>query len=58
MDLGRGNHGYLALVLSDADYNSIPNTVPFVAPTYLLLLTILSTVTTTEALELKDVHNE
>ena len=39
-DLGGGNHGYLALVLTDEEYASIPNTQPFVVPTYPPLLVI------------------
>ena len=31
-DLSGGNHSYLGLALIDKDYNSIPNTVPFVPP--------------------------
>ena len=34
MDLGGGNHSYLALVLIDKEYTIIPNTTPFKAPTY------------------------
>jgi len=30
--LGGGNHGYLALVMSPADYAAQPGTVPFVEP--------------------------
>ena len=57
-DLGGGNHGYLALVLTDAEHNSIPNTQPFVAPTCPPLLVILFTATAVEALELKEAYNE
>ena len=39
-DLGGGNHGYLALVLSDEEYATIPNTEPFILPTYLPPLVI------------------
>ena len=31
-DLGGGNHGYLGLVLTDAEYASINGTIPFVLP--------------------------
>ena len=58
MDLGGGNHSYLALVLSDVDYNSILKAVPFVAPTYPLLLTIPNIATPIEVLELKNTYNE
>ena len=33
-DLGGGNHGYPGLLKSDEEYALIPNTQPFVAPTY------------------------
>ena len=33
-DLGGGNHGYLGLLKSDGEHALIPNTQPFVAPTY------------------------
>ena len=58
MNLGGGNHGYLALVLSDADYNSIPNTAPFVVLIYPPPLTIPNTATPIEAPELKDAYNK
>ena len=57
-DLGGGNHGYLGLVLTDAEYNSIPNTQPFVPPTYPPPLTTPSTATAIEALQMKENHNE
>ena len=57
-DLGRGNYGYLALVLSDKDYQSIPNISPFIPPTYLSLLTIPANATSIQVLELKEVYSE
>jgi len=57
-DLGGGNHGYLGLVLTDAEYNSIPNTQPFVPPNYPPPLTIPSTATAIQALQMKENHNE
>ena len=57
-DLGEGNHGYLALVLTDEEYASIPNIAPFIAPTYPLPLEIPTTATPIQALKLKEVHNE
>ena len=41
-DLGGRNHYYLALVLSNEDYQSIPNMQPFVLPTYPPPLAILT----------------
>ena len=32
--LGGGQYGYLALVLSDATYSALPNTVPFIRPVH------------------------
>ena len=57
-DLGGGNHGYLALVLTDEQYAQIPHTQPFVAPQYPPPLIVLSTATPIEALELKERHAE
>ena len=54
-DLGGGDHGYLGLVMKDADY---PGAVPFVAPTYPTALTIPTTATPTEALNLRENHRE
>ena len=56
--LGGGDHGYLGLVLSDVEYTSVPWTQPFVAPAFPRTLTIPSTATVIQALELRDVHNE
>ena len=57
-DLGRGNHGYLFLVLTNEEYASIPDTEPFVPLTYSGPLVIPATATPIEALELKDRHQE
>ena len=57
-DLGGGDHGFLGLVLSDEDYAKIPNTQPFVAPTYPNALVIPSTATAVEALSLREQHKE
>jgi len=57
-DLGGGNHGYLGLVLKDAEYSRIPHTQSFVAPNYPPTLTIPLTSTPIQALKLKDKHNE
>ena len=57
-DLGGGNHGYLALVLSNAEHSTIPNAQPFVPSTFPPSLTIPYDATLIKALELKDIHNE
>ena len=44
-DLGGGNYGCLGLVLTDQEYNSIPNTAPFMPPNYLPPLVIPQTAT-------------
>ena len=51
-NLGGGNHGYLGLVLDNAEYNAIPGTVLFVAPGYPPVLAIPATATPVEALQL------
>ena len=58
IDLGRRNHDYLVLVLLDSDYQSIPNTSPFIPPIYLPPLTIPANTTPIQALELKEVQLE
>ena len=57
-DLGGGNHGYLALVLTDEECNLVPNAQPFAPPTYPPPLVTPSTATAVEALELKEAYNE
>ena len=56
-DLG-GNHGYLVMVLMDQEYASIPNTVPFVIPTYPNPLKIPANTMAIEAPQLKELHTE
>ena len=34
-NIGKEDHGYLGLVLSDVEYTLVPGTTPFVAPAYL-----------------------
>ena len=53
-DLGGGNYGCLGLVLTDVEYTLIPNTQPFVAPNYPLLLAIPANAMQIQALELKE----
>ena len=57
-DLGGGDHGYLGLILTDAEYASIPGTYPFVAPNYPSPLSIPNNATPIEALNTKDQHAE
>ena len=57
-DLGGGNHGYLGLVLKDAEYAIIRDTEPFEAPAYPGPLVMPNTATAIEALQLKDEHAE
>ena len=58
MNLGRGNHGYLALVLLDTDYASILNMALFMPLTCLPALTIPAMAIPIQALELKNKHNK
>ena len=57
-DLGGGNHGYLFLVLTDEEFDSIPNTTPVEPPNYPGTIVIPATATPIEALELKERHQE
>ena len=57
-DLGSSNHGYLGLVLIDEEYNSIPNTAPFVPSHYPVPLVIPPTATPIKVLQIKEQHNE
>ena len=57
-DLGGGNHGYLGLVLTDQECNTILNAAPFVPPNYLPPLVIPQTATPIQAIELKEECNE
>ena len=56
MDLGRGNHSSLGLVLRNQEYISIPNTQPFITPYYSNSLVIYPNVIPIEVLELKDTY--
>ena len=57
-DLGGDNHGYLGLVLTDQEHNSILNTLPFVPPNYPSLLVMPQIATPIQAIELKEQCNE
>ena len=57
-ELGGGDHGYLGLVLSDAEYASVPGTIPFVPPQFPPVLIIPNNATQVEALQLREDHNE
>ena len=58
-DLGGGDHGYLGLVLTDAEYASIhPPPAPFVAPAFPGPLVIPNNTTQVAALTLREQHNE
>ena len=52
------NYTFEVLFLTDAEYAAIPTTRPFVAPTYPASLSIPTTSTTVEELQLKDAHSE
>ena len=56
-DLGGGDHGYLGLVLTGAEYASISNT-PFDAPRYPAALTIPQGTDQVQALNLREQHKE
>ena len=56
-DLGGGNHGYLGLVLSDAEYTSVSPT-PFLAPAYPAPLNIPANATQVRAFELRNQHDD
>ena len=57
-ELGEDDNGYLGLVLTDAEYASVPNIQSFIVPAYLAALNILAYTTTVKALQLKDKHAE
>ena len=52
-NLGGGDHGHLGLVLDDQEYATI-STTQFVAPTYPTALSIPSTASQVEALNLRE----
>ena len=56
-DLGGGDHGYLGLVLTDAEYASISAT-PFVAPHYPAALAIPRGTDQVQALNLREQHKD
>ena len=58
-DLGGGNHGYLGLYLSDAEYGRIlPTPTRFVAPAWPGQLVIDPAATAVEAVHAKEAHHE
>ena len=58
-DLGGGNHGYLGLVLTEAEYAAIrPRPAAFIPPNYPLALTIPGNATQVRAFALKEAHEE
>ena len=56
-DLGGGDHGYLGLVLTDAEYSKVCNT-QFVAPNFPNTLTIPNGTDAAQALQLRENHKE
>jgi len=56
-NLGGGDHGYLGLVLSTAEYATVSAT-PFTAPTYPTTLTIPANATQVQAFERRVKHEE
>ena len=56
-DLGGGDHGYLGLVLTDGEYETVSNTA-FTAPTYPTALTIPTGSSQVEALMLRETYKE
>ena len=57
-DLGGGNQGYLALVLTDQKYATIPHAAPFIPPNYPPALNVPTDATPIQALQLKDEYQE
>ena len=57
-DLGGGDHRYLGLVLTDAEYAQITGTSPFVAPNYPQALNIPANATPIQAMTLKEQYKE
>ena len=56
-NLGGGDHGYLGLVLSDAEYATV-DAIPFAAPAYPNDLNIPANATQIQAFSLKEEHEE
>ena len=56
-DLGGGDHGYLGLLLTDAEYAAVSND-PFEAPEYPAALTIPGGADQVEAFNLREIHKE
>ena len=52
-DLGGGDHGFLGLVLTDEEYETVPGTQPFEAPTYPSALTIPGNATPIEVMQIR-----
>ena len=58
-DLGGGDHGYLGLVLSDAEYARItPTPAAFVAPNFPGALVIDPNLTAMQAVQVRETHKE
>ena len=60
-NLGGGDHGYLGLVLTDAEYLTVPGVGAgnaFIAPAYPGALNIPATATAIEAMEVKEQHRD
>ena len=58
-DLGGGDHGYLGLILTDAEYARInPTPTAFAVPAFSIVLIIDATVTVFEDLHAKEKHHE
>ena len=58
-DLGGGNHGYLGLVLTDAEYGAIDGSPPqFVPPTFPPALTIPTGTDLVTAVHLREAHRQ
>lgn len=57
-DLGGGDHGFLGLVLTDAEYALVAPTHPFVAPVFPAALTIPAGTTSLQAMNLREQWKE
>ena len=57
--LGGGDHGYLGLLLTDAEYTRInPTSDPFVTPNFPAALVIIPNLASVEAVNVKESHKE